>query len=167
MDIKFEFSKINIPSNNSKVYKDECLLCYDNPVCSNISDVVFCLIWFFLLNTIVFVFVCSPQESEGGLNICLNTFQGFCPEHVKLYNKKTGNKFFLNIKRIKTENPEKKDAKQPERLAIGLPGGFSYENKFIYQDLLSLVCLDPINCVVTLPNNDLPEKVCSSALEWW
>jgi ubiquitin carboxyl-terminal hydrolase 5/13 len=54
-------SNVKIPTNNSRIYKDECILCYETP------------------------------KSEGGLNICLNTFLGFCSKHLPLHIKKTKN----------------------------------------------------------------------------
>jgi ubiquitin carboxyl-terminal hydrolase 5/13 len=92
------------------------------------------------------------------LNVSLHTFYGFCLDHSKLYHQKTGDNVFLNIKRIKKENPEAAE-KKPTRLAIGVEGGFNDENKYNYEDLLSLVCFDPINEVIPLPNNDIPEKI--------
>lgn len=138
-DIKWNFSKINIPTAQSKVYKDECVLSFDTP------------------------------KSEHGLNLCLNTFLAFGSRFTKMYHQKTGNNIFLNIKQIKKQKPVSAEASnkenEPTKVAIGVDGGFpaykdSDPNQNVeYEQLLSLVCLDPINKVIPLPNNDIPEKV--------
>lgn len=77
----------------------------------------------------------------------------------------TKNNIYLNIKHVRKEVKSeeiKEEEKQPIILAINVEGGFKdeeMEEKESYEELLSLVCLEPINKVIPLPNIDLPEKV--------
>ncbi len=139
LDIKWNFSKINIPTAQSKVYKDECVLSYDTP------------------------------KSEHGINVCLNTFLSFSSHFTKLYHQKTGNNIFLNIKQIpihknvdnKKKQQEEEDVNEnkPKKLKIDESSNNNDNGTVEYEQLLSLVCLDPIHKVIPLPNNDIPEKV--------
>ena len=46
------------------------------------------------------VAICSgPQESEGGLYVCMNTFLGFGREHVERHYRKTGQSVYMHLKR--------------------------------------------------------------------
>jgi hypothetical protein len=102
------------------------------------------------------------------LNVDLNGFQCFCQEHIKRNFALTSNNVYLNIKHVRKENKEEQVHEQqkeenPTVLAINVEGGFKdeeMEEMESYEELLSLVCLDPINKVIPLPNIDLPEKVC-------
>jgi ubiquitin carboxyl-terminal hydrolase 5/13 len=139
--IKWDWSKINVPSKDSKVHKEECVLSFDTP------------------------------RSEGGLNVCLKTWLAFSPKFTKLYFEKTGNNIFLNIKHIKKQQSASDQQcgnvvlEKPTKLAIGVEGGFSaYKDSdpnanVEYEELLSLVCLAPINQVIPLPNESLPERI--------
>lgn len=40
-----------------------------------------------------------PQESEGGLYVCMNTFLGFGREHVERHYRKTGQCVYMHLKR--------------------------------------------------------------------
>lgn len=40
-----------------------------------------------------------PQESEGGLYVCMNTFLGFGREHVERHYRKTGQSVYMHLKR--------------------------------------------------------------------
>ncbi|KRT81917.1 hypothetical protein AMK59_5753, partial [Oryctes borbonicus] len=73
-------SQIRIPGKNDKVYKDECVLSFDNP------------------------------ETDTGLYVSLSSFLGFGKEYVKDYYLKSGYGVFLHIRREKHEGdgPEKK-----------------------------------------------------------
>jgi hypothetical protein len=99
------------------------------------------------------------------LNVDLNGFQCFCQEHIKRNFALTGNNVYLNIKHVRKEKKQEEEQKEekPTVLAINVEGGFKdeeLEELESYEELLSLVCLDPINKVIPLPNIDLPEKVC-------
>jgi len=123
-----------VPQHNTAIHKEECALCFDD------------------------------ARSEGGLNIDLNSFYGFCQEHIKRnYELNKGN-VYLNIKKIKKPAPpkqEEKEEKKPTILAINVEGGFKDEDDQAdssYDELLSLVCLD-VNKVFPLPDDNLPYKI--------
>ncbi|XP_064119478.1 ubiquitin carboxyl-terminal hydrolase 5-like [Macrobrachium nipponense] len=132
--LKQHFGKIRVPRAGDKVYKDECMFCFDTP------------------------------ESETGLYICLNTFRGWSKEHVVRYSEKTGNCVFLHQKRIKKFLPPEKELepeKKIARLAIGIEGGFNPDaNKKIYEyEETNSVVILPNFDVISFPNTDLPEII--------
>ncbi|XP_071530213.1 ubiquitin carboxyl-terminal hydrolase 5 isoform X2 [Panulirus ornatus] len=132
--LRNHFSKIRIPKGGDRVYKDECMLCYDTP------------------------------ESETGLYVCLNTFYSWSKEHVARYSQRTGNCIFLHLRRNKKELPPEKEMepeKKIARLAIGVEGGFNPDankKRYEYEEHNSLVILPDFD-VIPLPNPDLPEIV--------
>uniref|UniRef100_A0A7S1KP08 Ubiquitin carboxyl-terminal hydrolase n=1 Tax=Percolomonas cosmopolitus TaxID=63605 RepID=A0A7S1KP08_9EUKA len=124
--------KVQIPHEHSKVYKDECLLSFDT------------------------------VYSDAGLFVSLNTFQCYSKGYLHKYEKKSHDTLYLNIKRIEKKDPNEKLHKDQEikRLAIGVEGGFQVDSfSDNYDELLSLVCLEPINQVIQLPNDELPDKI--------
>lgn len=44
---------------------------------------------------------CAPQESSGGLYICMNTFLGFGKHYVERHFQKTGQRVYLHLKRTR------------------------------------------------------------------
>ncbi|KAJ3221043.1 hypothetical protein HK099_003821 [Clydaea vesicula] len=64
---------LNLPTQYSKIYKDECTLCFDS------------------------------QDSDCGINVCLTCFNGSCisNSHTNLHFNKTNHPLVVNIKRIK------------------------------------------------------------------
>ncbi|XP_054724568.1 ubiquitin carboxyl-terminal hydrolase 5-like [Uloborus diversus] len=125
LDVK----NVRIPTPGDKIYKDECVLCFDTP------------------------------ESELGLYVCMNTFLGFCRKHVDLYFARTSNSIFLHLKRYKIEIENKEAEKVPTKLAIGLEGGFDVcGKKYEYEDKNSLVLLPAFN-VISLPCESLAEII--------
>ncbi|CAH4028278.1 unnamed protein product [Pieris brassicae] len=131
-------STIKIPTSQQLVYKDECVLSFDNP------------------------------ESETGLYVSLTSFLGFGRNYVDHYYQKTKNAVFLHITRSKAlaahedaeetgDGPEKKIT----RLAIGVEGGFDPEygkRKYTYTDHYNVVVL-PDYYMFPWPNDALPEVV--------
>ncbi|CAK9301879.1 unnamed protein product [Gordionus sp. m RMFG-2023] len=72
-------NKVNIvTTNEDKVYKDECIFCYDTSECAD------------------------------GLFICMDTFYGFDKDHVIMFYKATGRTIYLNIKRFAIEEKTQK-----------------------------------------------------------
>ncbi|GFW95543.1 ubiquitin carboxyl-terminal hydrolase 5 [Trichonephila clavipes] len=122
--------KVRIPTSGDKVYKEECVLCFDTP------------------------------ESENGLYICMSLFLGFCRKHVQAYFFKTSNSLFLHLKRFKREvEGTDVSTSNPTKLAIGLEGGFNVGGKkYEYEDHNSIVLLPDFH-VISLPCPDLPESV--------
>ena len=127
-----------VPRGGDKVYKDQCVYCFQSP------------------------------KFDGGLYICLNSFLGFCSNHVKLYREKTGRRVYLHYKQL-FKPKEKSDVpaddppkKKPTKMAIGVEGGFDLDEiKLEYEDIYSLVVLNPgkENNVISLPNEQIPEQV--------
>ncbi|KAK3734675.1 hypothetical protein QZH41_009289, partial [Actinostola sp. cb2023] len=146
---KIDVSSIRVPGGGDKVYKDQCMYCFDSP------------------------------ESDGGLYVCMSTFLGTCAKHVKLHVTKTSKNTFLHLRKIKkqpveqtsTDTPPKK---KPTRLAIGimiiikiiivfcLEGGFDSTEKKIEFDEVNTLAIygdgdEPLLC--PLPNPDFPLQV--------
>nr|XP_023023126.1 ubiquitin carboxyl-terminal hydrolase 5 isoform X2 [Leptinotarsa decemlineata] len=133
MDISSQLLKdINVPTNQSKVYKDECVFSFDNP------------------------------ETDTGLYVSLTTFIGLGRNHVERYYRKTGHAVFLHLKREKYEGdgPEKKITRLAIGVEGGFDPD-SAKKKFEYEDLYSVVIL-PNFTSIQWPNNELPEIVKSS-----
>ena len=59
--------------------------------------VVLVVVHLVLLFTVTVCF--GPQESEGGLYVCMNTFLGFGREHVERHYRKTGQSVYMHLKR--------------------------------------------------------------------
>lgn len=65
--------QVRVPTEHSKVYKDECCFSFDNP------------------------------ESEDGLFVDLNSFLGFGKKYVQYNFERTGHRLYLKIKHIRKE----------------------------------------------------------------
>ncbi|XP_052081738.1 ubiquitin carboxyl-terminal hydrolase 5-like [Mytilus californianus] len=129
--LRQHLTKIKAPFGGEKVFKDECAFSFDNP------------------------------ESETGLYVCMNRFIGLGKQFVEPYFRKTGNAVFLHIKRIRKEIPKAADPpeKKVTKLAIGVEGGFSVDDKqYEFEETHSVVVL-PDWTVVPLPNQDIPDMV--------
>ncbi|XP_028393855.1 ubiquitin carboxyl-terminal hydrolase 5-like [Dendronephthya gigantea] len=129
---------VRVPRGGDKVYKDQCIYCFQTP------------------------------KFDGGLYICLNSFLGFCVDHVKLYRDKTGRRVYLHYKQLirpKDESQTPVDdppKKKPTKMAIGVEGGFDLDEvKLEYEDLYSLIVLnnDKEDTVFAFPNEQIPEQV--------
>ncbi|XP_030746487.1 ubiquitin carboxyl-terminal hydrolase 5 isoform X1 [Sitophilus oryzae] len=126
---------IKIPTENDKVYKDECVYSFDSP------------------------------ESPTGLYIGLTTFIGLGRNHVERHFKKTGEAVYLHLKRICREVSSPTQGDGPEkkitRLAIGVEGGFDPESgkkKFEFEDSYKIVIL-PGFLEISWPKLEFPEVV--------
>lgn len=129
------FGHIKIVTSNDKVHKDECICSFDTP------------------------------ESEGGIYICMKTFEAVSNEFIEYYFARYGHAVFLHHKRLryKLNKPECSESK-PKRLAIGLEGGFDPDassKDFRVEDTYSIVIM-PDRIQIPLPNPDLPELVLQS-----
>ncbi|XP_064598849.1 ubiquitin carboxyl-terminal hydrolase 5-like [Liolophura sinensis] len=128
--------KIRVPQGGQKVYKDECAYSFDTP------------------------------ESENGLYICMSTFLGLGKKHVERHYRKTASScaVYLRIKRVRKEIPQSEEDKEskPTKLAIGIEGGFSVEEKkFKFEETTSIVVL-PDWKEIPLPCDELPDIVALS-----
>lgn len=125
-------SKVRIPTNGDRIYKDECVYSFDTP------------------------------ESDTGLYVCLNTFLGLGLKHIERHYHRTGSAIYLHIKRIKKEILQPKNEsenKKPTKLAIGIEGGFDLkEKKYEYEEFYSVVIL-PDFIQIPFPHEDLPDQV--------
>eukprot|EP00794_Sanderia_malayensis_P015215 gene15215-16786_t len=131
------------PRDADKVYKDECLFCFQSPV------------------------------SSKGLYVSLKSFQGFCHNHVDAFIKKSNERVFLHLKKIPKEvsaeensKADEPPTKKPTRLAFGVEGGFDVESdKVEYLDANSVIIVDKNGLElerIELPNEKLPQQVLQS-----
>lgn len=128
--LQSHIQKVKIPTSVDRVYKDDCIFCFDTP------------------------------ESENGLYICMSSFLGLCRKHIDGYSSKTSNCVFLHLKRIRKEIEAKPEPeKAPTKLAIGLEGGFNVNaKKYEFEEHNSIVLLPDFN-VIPLPCTDLPDSI--------
>ncbi|XP_043203886.1 ubiquitin carboxyl-terminal hydrolase 5-like [Amphibalanus amphitrite] len=97
-------SEIRCPTATDKVYKDQCIYSFDTP------------------------------ESPEGLYVCLRSFLGVGRQRVEEFSQRTGSRVFLHMRRErKVQSVDPATAEEPEkkvtRLAIGVEGGFSGEER--------------------------------------
>eukprot|EP00210_Caulerpa_lentillifera_P003073 g2935.t1 len=130
--------QVRTPSPYDKVYKEECMFSYDTPL------------------------------SEGGLYLNLNSLQAFGEEYVDLDFQR--NQFPLYLHESWTRIPlpeeelEKLEAK-PERMAIGVEGGFQVDkDKFTIEKNFSLI-LFPDKTEIPLCSVELPEALQTAILK--
>ena len=120
---------IEFDLKNKKVYKDQCLKCYDNP------------------------------RSEKGLNICLKCFDGCCctreDNHTKLHSMKKNHNIYMNLKEIKKERKNKEV--KITKLAVGLPGGAELEEDQ-YEQKIEIICLK-CNRIIPHENDEKLNKL--------
>ena len=106
-------SEARTPTERDKVYKDECVYSFD-----------------------------TPENNPHGLYVCLSTFVGVSKRFLPLHFNKSQSHLYL---RIKTWRREKKspalhntsagdepEKKKPNKMAIGVDGGFAPDDKQFY-----------------------------------
>ena len=117
-------SDIEFNIKNKKIFKDQCLKCYDDP------------------------------RSEKGLNICLKCFDGCCctrdNNHTKLHSLKKNHNIYMNLKETKKERKNKEI--KITKLAVGLPGGAELEEDQ-YDQKIEIKCLN-CNKIIPHENNE-------------
>jgi len=127
-----------VPRGGDKVYKDECMYCFNNAV------------------------------TDGGIYVCLSTHFGLCSQHLPLHIQKTSKTLYLNLRKVEKEKQEADvecpPEKKPTKIAIGMEGGFDVEkDKIEYDDVNSLVLANITNGLelsqYLLPNPDIPLNV--------
>ena len=133
-----------VPQGGDKVYKDECMYCFDSPY------------------------------SEGGLYVCLSTLFGVSTRFLKHHVLKTSNTIFLHLKKMEKVVDKSQEGsppeKKPTKLAIGVEGGFDLEkNKVEYEDVNSIVITDSSGNITQkhlLPEPNLPlnAQLCIAAV---
>eukprot|EP00730_Choanoeca_flexa_P004498 TRINITY_DN11713_c0_g1_i2.p1 TRINITY_DN11713_c0_g1~~TRINITY_DN11713_c0_g1_i2.p1 ORF type:complete len:847 (+),score=243.25 TRINITY_DN11713_c0_g1_i2:160-2700(+) len=134
--IMAEFEGVRIPQGGTAIYKDECVLTFDN------------------------------AESDDGLFVCMKTFLGFCKAAAEKYAQFSGCRAFLHIKTTKTKKEKQENEppqKKPTKMAIGGEDGFDieasdYEYHHAYQ-----ICVLPEFKFIGLDDASLPANVQASA----
>jgi len=126
--IQENLSRIRVPTPGDKVFKDECLYSFDSPECAT------------------------------GLYICVNRFLGVGQKYLEKYSKRTDNKIFLHIQRIRKEVENHEVPEKVSRLAINVEGGFSTIDKSLWQETCKVVVY-PSMAEFDLNNPDLPKQV--------
>jgi len=109
--VKGNLSRIRVPGQADKVFKDECLYSFDSPEC------------------------------ETGLYVCLNRFLGIGLKHLERYSKRTDNFVFLHIKRIRKEIEDTGVPEKVSKLAINVEGGFNTDDKTEWIETSHIVVL--------------------------
>eukprot|EP00088_Acartia_fossae_P049859 TRINITY_DN5528_c0_g1_i1.p1 TRINITY_DN5528_c0_g1~~TRINITY_DN5528_c0_g1_i1.p1 ORF type:complete len:817 (-),score=299.72 TRINITY_DN5528_c0_g1_i1:195-2645(-) len=109
--IKSNLSRIRVPSQSDKVFKDECLYSFDSPEC------------------------------DTGVYVCLNRFLAIGEKCLEKYSKRTDNVVFLHVKRTKKEVESTGVPEKVSRLAINVEGGFSTDDKTEWIETSRLVVL--------------------------
>ncbi|XP_043243919.1 ubiquitin carboxyl-terminal hydrolase 5-like [Amphibalanus amphitrite] len=126
-------SEIRCPTATDKVYKDQCIYSFDTP------------------------------ESPEGLYVCLRSFLGVGRQRVEEFSQRTGSRVFLHMRRERKVQPvDPTAAEEPEkkvtRLAIGVEGGFSGEERPAeYEEHNTLVVL-PGWQTIPLSSEELPAQ---------
>lgn len=102
---------IKIPTEHDKVYKDECVYSFDNPVSTSPPKIkpnhALCRkpphidhIWLKLdLKSIATSF----QETDTGLYVSLSSFLGLGKDHLERHFQKTGEAVYLHLRRERRE----------------------------------------------------------------
>jgi len=130
--IRRYFAKIHRPNLGDKIYKEECVLSFDN------------------------------AESKDGIFVSLATFLAYGSEFVEHDFNRTGNGLYLHIKTTKTLKEVKGEDESkplPTKLAIGVEGGFKLEQEqYDYSTVYSLYVL-PEKKFFSFPNAELPSLV--------
>ncbi|WOL18550.1 ubiquitin carboxyl-terminal hydrolase 14 [Canna indica] len=125
--LRTHLSRVRIPEPTNRIYKSECCVSFDTP------------------------------RSEGGLFVDLNSFLAFGKEFVGWNYEKTGNPVYLHIQQRRKPAPEDRPLKKPTLLAIGVEGGFEYQ-EIEYEETHNIVIL-PDYISLPFPSVELPEKV--------
>ncbi|KAI7838347.1 hypothetical protein COHA_007915 [Chlorella ohadii] len=100
--VRQHMREVKTPGHYDKVYKDECMFCFASP------------------------------QTPGGLYINLTTHQAFDEEHVELDQERTGAVLYLHqqARRVPlSEEEQAATAAKPDRMAIGVEGGFNVDAK--------------------------------------
>ncbi|XP_042453515.1 ubiquitin carboxyl-terminal hydrolase 14-like isoform X1 [Zingiber officinale] len=125
--LRSHLSRVRIPEPTNRIYKNECCVSFDTP------------------------------RSEGGLYVDMSSFLAFGKEYVGWNYEKTGNPVYLHIQQRPKPVPEDRPLKKPTLLAIGVEGGFDYQ-EIEYEETHNIVIL-PEYVSLPFPSVELPEKI--------
>lgn len=132
--LRGEMSKMRIPHNRDKVYKDECVYSFDSPY------------------------------SDTGLYVNTVTFNGVGERFLHHDSSTSGCKLYLHQKWVQVphvETEEEKSSEAPKKLAIGVEGGFMSTPKFdlITENVFVVLKSDGTKVSIPLPCAELPEFI--------
>ncbi|KAL4452659.1 hypothetical protein ABPG75_008321 [Micractinium tetrahymenae] len=138
--VRAHMREVKTPSHYDRVYKDECMFCF------------------------------ATAESPGGLYINLTTHQAFDEEHVDLDQERTGAVLYLHqqARRVPLSEEERKEAEaRPDKVAIGVEGGFNVDAQRFKIEMDEALVLMPARVRIPLPCPELPELVlgCIAAVQ--
>eukprot|EP01134_Creolimax_fragrantissima_P005659 CFRG5659T1 len=122
-------STVRVPTPKDKVYKDECVYCFDN------------------------------AEARGGLFICLNTWRGMCRSHAEMYNKRSGQALFVRINVTKTLKEESIDEDKVNPSVNGVVVHATVGPRYEYSTTTTIVTLPQGSEICSGDDLDLPSKV--------
>ncbi|EFN51528.1 hypothetical protein CHLNCDRAFT_33094 [Chlorella variabilis] len=133
--VRKHMREVKVPGNYDRVYKDECMFCFASP------------------------------ESPGGLYINLATHQAFDEEHMELDQQRTSAMLYLHrqARRVPLSEAElkKREDEKPNKMAIGVKGGFQLDEKDYRLETEEALVLLPAWLRIPLPCPELPELVLS------
>jgi len=135
--LRSQMSNMKIPRASDKVYKDECLLSFDSPF------------------------------SDTGLYVNIVSYRGYGKDYLQHDIQKCGGKVYLHQKWQQVPKPPDQTAADgvaataPNKLAIGVEGGFITEAKYDIIKEHALVVVLPDNSLTSLPLPDahIPEFI--------
>ena len=133
--VRAELANVKVPSSYSKVFKDECVYSFAN------------------------------AESDGGIFINMNTWQGVGAKYLTLDHERTGNVLYFNEKHFRVPNQDvEMDTKSelPTKMMIGGDEGFQVDKKKYSIDRETAVVIMPEKIQIQLPCPELPELVLSA-----
>lgn len=135
--IRRYLDKIRFPDASTEIYKEECVLSFDDP------------------------------ESELGIFLNLSTFTSFGAEFIARDFEKTGNGLYLQIKwkrvpKINHQEIQSADQSdlQPTKLAIGVEGGFQVGGLDYEIEKTHSLFILPERISIPYPNPSIPQFVC-------
>jgi ubiquitin carboxyl-terminal hydrolase 5/13 len=132
--IRTQMSRLRIPSQQDKIYKDECIYSFDSPY------------------------------SDTGLYVNLINFHGCGRAYLMNDAQKSNSRLYLFEQWQQIPKETVSDEHQEiSKLAIGVEGGFNTQPKYDIIKEHSLVILNEaktdIQLTIPLPNNELPEFI--------
>ncbi|EGG16808.1 deubiquitinating enzyme [Cavenderia fasciculata] len=136
MDLNQFVNQVRVPTNSSKIWKDECAYSF------------------------------NTAEKGDGLFVDLNSFIAVSRPWLNLNLSKTQHNLYLNIKKVvvPSERSTNPNPSPPKKLAIGVEGGFNDEDQVKYEDKYSLY-VHPNNQYFDLTDPSIPPKILESMNE--
>ncbi|KAF2073334.1 hypothetical protein CYY_005352 [Polysphondylium violaceum] len=127
---------IKVPTNSSRLWKDECCYSFDTP------------------------------EKDTGLYIDLISLLSFSKKFIPLNHQKTGHNLYLNFRKVELPPSSPKGVSThsdqqhaPKKLAIGVEGGFdANEEEIKYEDKYQLYIF-PVDKYIDINDKEIPHNV--------